>query len=301
MHVAITGATGLIGTALVARLRAGGHRVLRLVRRDPAPDDIEWDPSGGHLDAARLAGVDAVVNLAGAGIGDKRWSDGYRRAIRDSRVAATDLLSQTVAVLDPLPKVLLSGSAIGVYGDRGDEVLDERSPAGAGFLADVCRAWEAATAPAAAAGVRVAHLRTGIVLARHGGALHKELPLFQLGLGGRFGSGRQWQSWIHLDDEVDAIEHLLTSDVEGPVNLTSPNPVTNAAFGSTLGRVLRRPAIVPVPKFGPRLLLGPDRADSLLFAGQRVVPAVLQDSGYRFRYPDLEGALRAALDRPMAP
>jgi uncharacterized protein (TIGR01777 family) len=300
MHVAITGATGLIGTALAARLRAGGHRVVRLVRHDPAPDDIEWDPSSGHLDAARLAGIDAVVNLTGAGIGDKRWTDGYRRTIRDSRVASTDLLSRTLAVLDPLPKVLLSGSAIGYYGDRGDELLDERSPAGSGFLPDVCRAWEGATSPAAEAGVRVAHLRTGIVLAGHGGALRKQLPLFKLGLGGRFGSGRQWQSWIHLDDEVGAIEHLLTADVEGPVNLTSPNPVTNAAFGSTLGRVLHRPAFVPVPKFGPRLLLGSELADSLLFEGQRVVPAILQASGYEFRYPELEGALRAALDRPVA-
>jgi uncharacterized protein (TIGR01777 family) len=300
MHVAITGASGLIGTALVARLRAGGHRVVRLVRRDPAPDDVQWDPANGQLDAARLAGVDAIVNLAGAGIGDRRWTDQYRRTIRESRIATTDLISRTIAVLDPLPKVLLSGSAVGYYGDRGDEVLDERSPAGSGFLPDVCRAWEAATAPAAAAGVRVAHLRTGIVLAAHGGALRKQLPLFKLGLGGRFGSGRQWQSWIVLDDEVGAIEHLLDADVEGPVNLTSPNPVTNADFGATLARVLHRPAFVPVPRFGPRLVLGSDLADSLLFEGQRVQPAVLTASGYQFREPDLEGALRALLERPAA-
>src|SRR4051794_32409136 len=300
MHIAITGATGLIGTALIARLRAGGHRVVRLVRHDPAPDDILWDPQGGQLDAARLAGVDAVVNLSGAGIGDKRWTDEYRRTIRASRVAATDLISRTMAVLDPLPKVLLSGSAIGYYGDRGDEVLDERSSAGTGVLPDVCRAWEAATAPAAAVGVRVAHLRTGIVLSGQGGALKKQLPLFKLGLGGRFGTGRQWQSWIHVDDEVGAIEHLLTADVEGPVNLTSPNPVINADFGATLARVLHRPALVPVPKIGPRLLLGTDLADSLLFEGQRVQPAVLAGSGYEFREPELEGALRALLERPAA-
>jgi uncharacterized protein (TIGR01777 family) len=300
MHIAITGTTGLIGTALVARLRAGGHRVVRLVRRDPGPDDVLWDPSDNQLDAARLAGVDAVIHLAGAGIGDKRWTDQYRRTIRESRVASTELISRTIAVLDPLPKVLLSGSAVGFYGDRGDEVLDERSPAGSGFLPEVCRAWEAATAAAEATGVRVAHLRTGVVLAAHGGALRKQLPLFKLGLGGRFGSGHQWLSWITLDDEVSAIEHLLTADVEGPVNLTSPNPVTNAEFGATLGRVLHRPAFVPVPKFGPRLVLGGELADALLFDGQRVQPTVLTESGYGFRHPELEGALRAVLDRPAA-
>jgi uncharacterized protein (TIGR01777 family) len=241
MRIAIAGSSGLIGTALRRRLAAGGHDVIRLVRGDAAPGAISWDPAARRLDPAVLAGVDAVVNLSGAGIGDHRWTDEYKRQIRQSRVDATTTLAEALAASDGGPRVLLSGSAIGGYGDRGDEELDETSPLGTGFLADVVRDWEAATA-AAEAGVRVVHLRTGIVLSPEGGALKNQLPLFKFGLGGRFGNGRQWQSWISIDDEVAAIEHLLTSDVRGPVNLTAPAPVTNREFGDT--PVVRAGAVV---------------------------------------------------------
>lgn len=262
-----------------------------------APGSLSWEPAAGRLDPADLAGVDAVVNLAGAGIGDKRWTDDYKRLILESRTASTTLIADALAALDDGPRILLSGSAIGIYGDRDDEQLDESSGAGTGFLPDVVRAWEASTAAAEAAGVRVAHLRTGIVLSAQGGALKKMLPLFKLGIGGRFGSGRQWQSWISVDDEVAAIVHLLDSNVSGPVNLTAPSPVTNAEFAKTLGRVLGRPSFVPVPAFGPRLALGRELADSLLFGGQRVNPRVLASSGFDFAHPDLDTALRAVLGR----
>jgi uncharacterized protein (TIGR01777 family) len=296
----VSGSSGLIGTALVEALGAAGHRPIRLVRGDATGDAVRWDPKAGTIDAASLEGVGVAVNLAGAGIGDHRWTDGYKREIRESRTGSTELLARTLASLNRPPAVLLSGSAIGYYGDRGDEVLTEASAGGDTFLADVCRAWEAATAPASEAGIRVAHLRSGIVLSAEGGALKKQLPLFKLGLGGRFGSGRQWQSWIALDDEVGAILHLLDHDVAGPVNLTAPNPVTNAEFSKTLGRVLGRPAIVPVPAFGPKLVLGAELAGSLLFESQRVLPSVLHESGHQPAHADLEGALRAVLDRPAA-
>lgn len=296
MRVAITGSTGLIGTALRSRLGDSGHDVVPVVRGTAAPGQIAWDPAAGVLDPASLIGVDAVVHLAGAGIGDHRWTDDYKRTIRESRTRSTNLLSECLAAVDG-PKVLLSGSAIGIYGDRGDTDLDETSTHGAGFLASVCEDWETSTRVAEAAGIRVVHLRTGIVLSPAGGALRKQLPLFKLGLGGRFGSGRQWQSWISIDDEVAAIEHLLTSDVTGAVNLTAPNPVTNAEFASTLGSVLRRPAVLPVPAFGPKLLLGSELAQNLLFEGQKVHPAVLHRDGFEFTHPDLESALRALLDR----
>lgn len=297
MRVAITGSSGLIGTALSDALRAAGHEPIAVVRRSPAAGEIGWDPAAGTMNPADLSGVDAVVHLAGAGIGDHRWTDSYKREIRDSRVRSTNLLSETIAAATDGPKVLLSGSAIGFYGSRGDEVLDETSAAGTGFLAEVCIDWETSTAMAAAAGVRVALLRTGIVLSRDGGALKKQLPIFKLGLGGRFGSGAQWQSWISIDDEVAAIMFLLDHDIAGPVNLTAPAPVTNAEFTKTLAAVLRRPAILPIPSFGPKMLLGSELATNLLFDGQRVVPKVLQDAGYRFQHPDLETALRALLNR----
>ncbi len=252
-----------------------------------------WSPAEGTLDPGALDGVDAVVHLAGAGIADHRWTDDYKRAIRDSRLDGTALLARTIAAMAHPPAVLLSGSAVGVYGARGDELLDESSAPGTGFLADVCVAWEAATAPAADAGVRVAHLRSGVVLSGDGGALKKQLPLFKLGLGGKMGSGEQWQSWISIDDEVGAIVHLLSSSVSGPVNLTAPNPVTNAEFTDALGTALHRPTVLPIPKFGPRLLLGAELADNLLFTGQRVVPNVLIADGYEFRHPDLADALQA--------
>jgi uncharacterized protein (TIGR01777 family) len=244
--------------------------------------------------------VDAVVNLGGEGIGDHRWTEAQKRRIRDSRVTGTTVLAEAMAALEPRPSVLLNASAVGYYGDRGDEVLTEASGPGTGFLSEVVQAWEGATRPAAAAGIRTACFRTGIVLAADGGALAKQLPLFRFGLGGRLGSGTQWLPWIALEDEVGAIVHLLTADVEGPVNLAAPDPVTNAAFTEVLGRVLGRPSFLAVPAFGPRLLLGRELADELLFSSARMVPEKLRASGYQFALPELEGALRSVLDRPAA-
>ena len=273
MDVAITGASGLIGTALVAALGRAGHRPIRLVRTGPTgTDQIAWDPAKGTIDAASLDGVDAIVNLAGAGIGDHRWTDEYKQTLVDSRVRGTDLLARTIE-------------------------LTEESTGAHDFLAELCRQWEAATAPAAAAGVRVAHLRTGIVLSSRGGALKKQLPLFKLGVGGRMGSGKQWQSWISLTDHVGATLHLLQHDLAGPVNLTAPNPVTSAAFAKALGAALHRPSFFPVPSFGPKLLLGGELTQALLLSGQRVLPARLQSIGFAFRHPTIDEALKVELAR----
>lgn len=295
MRVIISGASGLIGSALCSELRSGQHDVVTLVRRPAGAGEIQWDPTNGVLPADALEGADAVVHLAGAGIGDHRWTAEYKREILDSRVRSTTLLAETIAACTQRPPVFLSGSAIGIYGASDDRELDEQSPVGSGFLADTCRQWEAAALPAAAAGTRVAYLRTGIVLTPKGGALKKMLPLFKLFAGGRFGNGKQWQSWISLPDEVGAICHLLASDVEGPVNLTAPNPITNAGFAKQLGKALGRPSVVPVPSFGPKLLLGSELAEALLFTGQNVLPKVLQQSGYRFQHPRLDEALAALL------
>ena len=296
--IAITGASGLIGTALAQHLSSQGHRVVRFTRQaSSGSDSIAWNPKTGSIEADKLRGVDAVVHMAGAGIGDKRWTADYKREILESRTKSTALLASTLADLSDGPKVLLSGSAIGIYGESETATFTEESPAGSGFLADVCVQWEAASAPAEKAGVRVAHLRTGIVLSPKGGALKKLLPLFKLGAGGRMGSGRQWQSWISIDDEVAAIEHLLTSSVTGAVNLTAPQPVTQAEFTKTLARVLKRPSFVPVPTFGPKLLLGSELADALLFTGQKVLPTVLERDGFRFAHADLESALRHLLGK----
>lgn len=300
MRIAITGSTGLIGSALSKHLTASGHEIVPVVRRAPRSGEIGWSPSEGRLDAADLAGIDAVVNLASAGIGDRRWSEEYKQVLLDSRVDGTALIASRLAELgEDGPRALLSASAIGVYGDRGDEVLDESSPNGEGFLADVCRRWEAATASAEEAGVRVAHLRTGIVLTPEGGALtrFRWLTIFKLGGGGKFGSGTQWWSWISLTDEIRAIVHLLDSDVSGPVNLTAPEPVRNAEFARTMGRVVKRPAILPVPAFVPKLLLGGELADAVLFNSQRVHPTVLTGDGFEFEHGDLATALRAELGR----
>jgi uncharacterized protein (TIGR01777 family) len=294
--IAITGASGLIGTALTAHLRAKGDTVIAFTRsNDSTQKMISWDPATGRIDASKLAGVDAVVHLAGAGIGDKRWTNDYKREILESRTKSTDLLASAMANTPDGPRTLLSGSAIGYYGASLTEEFTESSSAGNSFLADVCVQWERATEPASRAGIRVAHLRTGIVLSPKGGALKKLLPLFKIGAGGRMGSGKQWQSWISIDDEVAAIDHLLSSSVSGPVNLTAPQPVTQAEFTRVLARVLKRPAIVPVPSFGPKLLLGSDLADALLFTGQKVLPQVLTNDGYSFRHRDLETALRSLL------
>jgi len=297
MKIVVSGASGLIGTQLVAKLSSSGHEVVRLVRRSPRSGEIQWNPKSGTLDAAALEGADAVIHLSGAGIGDKRWTDGYRKEILDSRTATTALLAKTMASLSRKPSVFLSGSAIGIYGARNDEQLTEVSTHGTGFLAEVCEQWEAAAQPAVDAGIRTVYLRTGIVLSPKGGALKKLLPLFKLGVGGKFGNGKQWQSWISIDDEIGAIEHLLTANVSGAVNLTAPNPVTNAEFTKVLASVLKRPAIVPVPTFAPKILLGGELADALLFTGQRVIPAALNASGYNFKHTTLESAFRSLLSK----
>ena len=297
MKIVVSGASGLIGTQLVANLSSSGHEVVRLVRRSPKASEIQWNPKSGTLDAAALEGADAVIHLSGAGIGDKRWTDGYRKEILDSRTATTALLAKTMASLSRKPSVFLSGSAIGIYGARNDEQLTEVSTHGTGFLAEVCEQWEAAAKPAVDAGIRTVYLRTGIVLSPKGGALKKLLPLFKLGVGGKFGNGKQWQSWISIDDEIGAIEHLLTANVSGAVNLTAPNPVTNAEFTKVLASVLKRPAIVPVPTFAPKILLGGELADALLFTGQRLMPAALNASGYMFKHTTLESAFRSLLSK----
>lgn len=294
MRIIVSGASGLIGSALVPHLESKGHDVVRLVRRAAKQGESQWDPARGVVDADVVGTADAVIHLSGAGIGDKRWSNSYKREILDSRVRSTKLLASVIAGAAKRPGVFLSGSAIGYYGARGDETLDESSSVGSGFLADVCKEWEAA---ASGAGTRTVFLRTGIVLSPKGGALKKQLPLFQLGLGGRFGRGNQWQSWISIDDEIRAIDHLLTSSVTGPVNLTAPAPVTNTEFARVLGSVLHRPAILPVPSIGPKLLLGAELADALLFTGQRVLPRALSAAGFQFEHPTLDIALRALLHR----
>lgn len=289
MNVLVTGSHGLIGTALVQALKLGGHNVRPAVRGET------WDIPARRFDRSALDGIDAVVHLAGEGIGARRWSKAQKARIMSSRVDGTALLADAIAACDAPPRVLVSGSAVGFYGERGDEELTEGSGPGDDFLSEVCQAWEAATAPASEAGVRVVHLRTGIVLSGRGGALKKQLPLFRVGLGGRLGSGRQWLSWVSLHDEVGAILHALRSDdLSGPVNATAPNPVTNAELTAALGKALRRPARLPVPRAALSVVLGREMASSLT-ASQRVKPARLQAHGYRFKHPDLPAALEAAL------
>ena len=297
MKIIISGASGLIGKPLVASLRKHGHEVVQLVRRAPQATEKQWNPSAGQLDIAVLDGADAVIHLSGAGIGDRRWTAKYKQELLDSRTKSTTLLATTIAKCSNKPRVFLSASGIGIYGARGDEQLTEQSSHGISFLAEICKQWEAAAKPAIDAGVRTVFLRTGIVLTPLGGALKKQLPLFKLGLGGKFGNGKQWQSWISLDDEISAIEHLLTANISGAVNLTAPNPVTNAEFTKALARTLLRPALLPIPKFGPKLLLGSELVDNLLFTGQRVMPAELQKSGFAFQHTTIDVALRALLNK----
>jgi uncharacterized protein len=295
VRIAITGASGLIGSALTASLRGDGHDVRRLVRRPPhADDEVRWDPTAGTVDLDGLTGTEAVVHLAGAGIGQRRWTGAYKRQLRDSRVRGTTTIATAVAALDPRPRVLVSASAIGIYGDTGDREVDEDSPAGAGFLADVVSAWEASAAPACAAGTRVVHPRTGLVLSRRGGALPRMLPIFRLGLGGPLGSGRQYWSFVSLVDEVRALRHLIDDErLSGPVNVTAPQPVTNAEMTRALASALHRPAVLPVPGLALRVVFGEFATD--LLGGQRVRPTRLLSVGFRFSHPDVDSALRAAL------
>ncbi|MFF7298068.1 TIGR01777 family oxidoreductase [Streptomyces sp. NPDC008265] len=295
MRIAVTGSTGLIGSALVRSLRADGHEVVRFVRREPsAADEARWDPERGYVDPAGLAGCAAVVHLAGAGIGDHRWTDAYKRTIRDSRVLGTAALAGALAGLDEPPAVLVSGSAVGYYGDTGDRVVDEDSPAGRGFLPSVCREWEAAADPAREAGIRTAFARTGLVVAKDGGAWGRMFPLFRAGLGGRLGDGRQYWPFISLRDEVRALRHIVdTPSLHGPVNLTAPEPLTNRQVTAAMGRVLKRPAVLPVPAVALRVVLGEFSQDVL--SGQRARPVRLLESGFVFRDPGIEEAIRAAL------
>ena len=296
MKVVVSGASGLIGSALVPALRAREHEVLRLVRREPSgADEIRWNPAAGELDTTRLAGVGAIVNLSGENLG-KRWTDARKRAIMDSRVQSTELLARTAAALDPRPSVLVVASAVGFYGDRGDEILTEESSGGSGFLADVVSAWEKAADPAREAGIRVVHLRQGIVLSKDGGALKPMLLPFKLGAGGRVGSGKQWWSWIGLDDLVAAYGQALESDLAGAVNATAPKPATNEQFTKALGSVLHRPTVLPVPAFAARALFG-EMGDAMLLGGQRVLPARLVEAGFDFSAPTIEIGLSRALDK----
>ncbi|SEF44905.1 hypothetical protein SAMN04489712_10157 [Thermomonospora echinospora] len=296
MKIAITGASGLIGSALAHSLETDGHQVLRLVRREPQePGEVRWNP-GGDVDTAALEGVGAVVHLAGAGIGDRRWNEEYKRRIRDSRVAGTRTIATALAGLNDRPAVLVCGSAVGYYGDTGDREAGEDAPQGEGFLARLVADWEAAARPAADAGIRLVLPRTGVVLSRRGGVLGRLLPLFKLGLGGRLGGGRQWMSWISLADQVAALRFLIDGDLSGPVNLTAPQPVTNAEYTKALARAVGRPAPWVAPKLPLRLAMG-GFADEALFVSQRVVPRRLTEAGFVFAHPELAGALQAELAR----
>jgi uncharacterized protein (TIGR01777 family) len=296
MTVLVTGSSGLIGSALVTNLRADGHDVRRLVRRAPtAGDEFHWDPARHEIDDRALEGVDAVVHLAGAGIGDRRWTDDHKDLVLRSRLDGTSTLADAIARRPDRPAVLLSGSAVGFYGDTGEEAVDETAAVGQGFLAEVVRQWEAAARPAIDAGVRVVFSRTGVVLSPDGGALGKVLPLFKLGLGGRLGSGRQWMSWIALPDQIAAMRFLLDrTDIDGPVNLTAPEPVRNRDYTKAIGRALHRPTLAVVPSVALRTALG-GFADEGVLVSQRVVPGRLEAAGFTFTYDDVDAALGALL------
>lgn len=295
MKVVISGASGLVGQAAMRFLGGQGHEVLRLVRRTAGPGEISWDPTRRTIDRARLEDVDAVLHLAGDNIATGRWTKAKKQRIRESRVAGTALLAEALIGLQRPPRVLISASAVGYYGHRGDDVLDESSPPGTGFLAGVCRDWEAATQPAAATGLRVVHLRLGVVLSGAGGTLARLLPLFRWGLGGVLGSGRQWMSWITAADLLRIIGRALSDEsMAGPINAVAPQPVTNRQFTQILARVLHRPAVLPAPALALRLLLG-EMADELLLASTRVLPRRLQSSSYTFADAELEPALRRTL------
>ncbi len=296
MKILVTGASGLVGSALVPSLEAKGHETLRLVRNAPADErEVRWDPSAGTIDAAALEGIDAAVHLAGENLAEGRWTEEKKRRIRESRVKGTRLISETLAALARKPEALVSASAVGFYGSRGDEVLTEQSATGDDFLAQVCREWEEATAAAEGAGIRVAHLRFGVILSGRGGALKKMLTPFRLGVGGKLGDGRQYISWVTLDDAVGAIEHALSDKtLSGPVNVVAPRPVTNKEFTKAMGSALSRPTFFSVPAFAARLAFG-EMADATLLSSQRAEPARLAAAGFVFKYPEIEGALRHVL------
>jgi uncharacterized protein (TIGR01777 family) len=299
MKILISGSHGLVGQALIKSLTTDGHEIVRLVRheRSAGASEIEWHPNQGRIDAEQLEGFDVVVHLAGENIASGRWTEEKKRSIRESRVKGTSLLSESLARLSRPPSLFLSASAIGYYGDRGDELLTEQSAPGQGFLPSVCIEWENATRPAIEKGIRTVHTRFGIILDRKEGALAKMLPPFQMGIGGRVGDGKQWMSWIALEDVVSGLKFLMAdTSVNGPVNFVAPNAVTNAEFTKVLGRVLSRPTFFPVPAFGVRLAFG-EMADALLLSSQKVKPGVLQEKGFSYKWPTLEPALRIILDR----
>ncbi len=295
MKVAVSGASGFIGSALVPALESEGHDVARLVRREPQGHrEIAWDPEAGSLDHAALAGVEVIVCLSGATL-NRRWTDAHKREILESRTGTTSLLARTAATLDPAPSAFLCASGVGAYGVRGDEILTEESERGSGFLADVVRDWEAAAEPAREAGVRVVNFRHGIVLGRDGGALRQMLLPFKLGLGGRIGSGKQWWSWIHMEDLVAAYSFALRSDLMGAVNLVSPNPATNEQLTRALGDALHRPTVLPAPTLALKLRFGREMPEEMLLDGQRALPARLLDAGFEFSAPTIDVALERAL------
>src|SRR5712691_488002 len=295
MRIVIAGASGLVGSALVPLLKSEGAQVTRLVRSAAESGEIEWHPDRGSIDAPALEGFDAVINLAGDGIADGRWTEEKKRRILDSRVNGTRLLSETMANLSRKPVTFINASAIGFYGSRGDELVDEDSGPGEGFLASVCRQWESATAPAEQAGIRVVKLRLGVILAKDGGILGSMLRPFKLGLGGKVGSGEQIISWVAMDDVVAAISFILQNEsLRGPINVVAPQPVTNGEFTKTLGSVLSRPTFMTMPAFAARLAFG-EMADEMMLSSTRVAPKVLEEAGFKFQYPELEGAVRAML------
>ena len=292
MKIAIAGASGLIGSALIPILQSDGNQITRLVRSSPKAGEIEWHPNQDEVSSRSLEGFDVIINLAGENIAGGRWTDELKRKIRDSRVNGTHLLSEAIAKMSSKPKVFICASATGIYGDRDDEVLDEQSESGGGFLAGVCREWEMATQPASKAGVRVVNLRFGPILAREGGMLSKLLTPFKMGMGGKVGSGKQYISWVALDDAVNAIKLAVDKEtVHGPLNVVSPNPVTNEEFTKTLGHVLNRPTALAMPAFAVRLAFG-EMADEMLLASQKVIPKKLTSAGFQFQHPQLEAAMK---------
>ena len=297
MKILITGSSGLIGSAVIEKLQQESCEILRLVRVKSETSDPVWDPEKGLIDKDRLTGIDAVIHLAGENIAAGRWTASKKARILDSRVQGTKLIAETIAALEPTPKVMISASATGYYGNREDEILDEQSRPGTVFLADVCKQWEQAADPARSAGIRVVHIRTGMVLSSKGGALPKMLRPFKIGLGGVIGSGRQYMSWIAIDDEVSAIWHILNNHhISGPVNLVSPTPVTNREFTKTIGKVIKRPTLFPVPGIALRTILG-EMAGELLLSSTRAIPKRLLESGFEFKYAGLEQALKQQMKK----